>query len=325
MPGRTKPQFHIGIITPAPPRSRAGNRVTALRWARVLRQLGHRVSVAESYAGERYDLLIALHARKSHAAICAYHDLHPGKPLLVALTGTDLYADLKTSTEARQSLALATHLILLQPKASAALPKAHRHKARVIYQSVPPIYNFKSPTPHPSFRICVICHLRTVKDPFRTAEAVRLLPPASRAQVMHLGGALDEQMAERARQEMLDNPRYRWLGEQTRWRTRRWLAQSDLCVLSSRLEGGANVISEACVAGTPVLASRIAGNVGLLGADYPGYFKVGATRELARLLWRAETDATFLQALREHVNRLAGTFAPEREREAWRAVLAELG
>ena len=321
MPGPTK--LHIGIITPAPPHSRAGNRVTALRWARLLRQLGHRVTIRHDYAGEGCDLLVALHARKSHAAIRLFHDLHPDKPLLVALTGTDLYADLKTSAAARESLALATRLIVLQPRAIEALPKAHQHKARVIYQSVPPINYVR--LPHSAFRICVVGHLREVKDPFRTAAAARLLPAAAQAQVVHLGGALDETMAERARQEMQSNLRYRWLGEQPRWRTRRWLAQSDLCVLSSRLEGGANVISEACVAGTPVLASRIAGNIGLLGEDYPGYFNVGATRELARLLWRAETEAAFLQALREHVTGLAGKFAPELEREAWRVMLAELG
>ncbi len=323
MPGPTK--LHIGIITPAPSHSRAGNRVTALRWARLLRQLGHRVTIRQDYAGERCDLLVALHARKSHAAIRAFHDLHPDKPLLVALTGTDLYEDLKTSAAARESLALATRLIVLQPQAIEALPKAQQHKARVIYQSVPAIRNPQSAIRNRTFRVCVIGHLRTVKDPFRAAEAARLLPAESRAQIIHLGGALDEVMAERARQEMQANPRYRWLGEQPRGRTRRWLALSDICVHSSRLEGGANVISEACVAGTPVLASRIAGNVGLLGTDYPGYFKVGATRELARLLWRAETDATFLQALREHVTGLAGKFAPELEREAWCALLAELG
>ena len=65
-------------------------------------------------------------------------------------------------------------------------------------------------------------------------------------------------------------------------------------VLSSRSEGGANVISEAIVAGVPILASRMDGNVGLLGADYPGYFPVGDTQALARLLWRIEADAPFV-------------------------------
>lgn len=223
---QTKEQLHFGIITPAPPRSRAGNRMTALRWARLLRQLGHRVRVAESYADERYDWLIALHARKSHAAIRRFHELFPGQPLLVALTGTDLYVDLKTCATARASLAHATRLIVLQPKALAELPKRYHAKTRVIYQSVPPIKT--SHKPHAAFRMCVIGHLREVKDPFRAAAAARLLPAESRAQIIHLGGALDERMAEQARQEMQSNSRYRWLGEQPHWRARRWLAASDL-------------------------------------------------------------------------------------------------
>lgn len=95
-------------------------------------------------------------------------------------------------------------------------------------------------------------------------------------------------------------------------------------MLSSRLEGGANALAETIVAGTPVLASRIAGNIGMLGRAYPGYFKVGDTRGLARLLWRAESEADFLQELRSRVNELAANFAPERELAAWASLLGEV-
>jgi putative glycosyltransferase (TIGR04348 family) len=317
-------QLRIGIITPAPPHSRAGNRVTALRWARLLRQLGHRVSIKQSYAGEDYDLLIALHARRSHAAAQAFRAAHPDKPLIVALTGTDLYQDLPASAEARASLELATRLIVLQPKAIEELPAHAQAKARLIYQSVASDLRPQTSDLRPRFTVCVIGHLREVKDPFRTAEAARLLPAASRVRVLQIGGALDEAMAERARAEMRDNPRYRWLGEKPRWRARQLLAQSDLCVLSSRLEGGANALSEAIVAGTPLLASRISGNIGLLGEDYPGYFAVGDTRGLADLLWRAETEVEFLQDLRSRVSQLAERFQPQCEARAWQDLLAEI-
>jgi hypothetical protein len=223
-------KLRIGITTPAPPRSLHGNRVTALRWARLLRQLGHQVTLKQVYDGENFDLLIALHARKSHAAVRAFHTVHPARPLLLALTGTDLYQDLPADPAARASLDLATRLILLQPAAINQLPRRHRHKARVIYQSVTStkgqsnISNSKSQI----FRICVVGHLREVKDPFRTAEAARLLPATSRAQIIHLGAALDDAMAARARQEMQDNPRYHWLGEQPRWRARQLIARSHL-------------------------------------------------------------------------------------------------
>lgn len=64
-------------------------------------------------------------------------------------------------------------------------------------------------------------------------------------------------------------------------------------VISSVMEGGANVVSEACRAGLPVVASDISGNVGLLGDDYPGYFPVGNDTELARMLQRAEDSPVF--------------------------------
>ena len=140
-------------------------------------------------------------------------------------------------------------------------------------------------------------HLRPVKDPFRTAQAARLLPADSRIRVLHLGGALSEDMAEQARAEAADNPRYRWFGEQPRGKAQRILSRCRLLSLTSQLEGGANVISEALAVGVPVVSSRIAGSIGLLGADYPGYFPFADTRALADLLHRAETDTEFYNGL----------------------------
>jgi putative glycosyltransferase (TIGR04348 family) len=323
----------IGIVTPAPPRSRYGNRVTALRWAGILRRLGHRVSIIQAYEGEPYDLLVALHARRSYPSIRRFHLDHPERPLLVALTGTDVYQDLPGSRRARQSLEVATRLIALQPKAREALPSRLRPKMRVIYQSVsrgsgkdtkPQPRNPNAVSRWRSFDVCVIGHLRPVKDPFRAARASRRLPRASRVRVLHLGAAMDEGMARRARAEMRANPRYLWLGEQPHGRVQRILASSALCVLSSKLEGGANVVSEAIAAGVPLLASRIAGSVGLLGKSYPGYFRVGDTEELGRLLDRAETDPSFLRTLRRHCRKLAPLFDPGCERNAWGRLLQEL-
>jgi glycosyltransferase involved in cell wall biosynthesis len=171
--------------------------------------------------------------------------------------------------------------------------------------------------------VCVIGHLRPVKDPFRAALAARRLPSASRVRILHLGGVMEESMAVRARAEMKGNPRYRWLGEQPRARVQQILARSALCVLSSRLEGGANVLSEAIVAGTPVLASRIPGSVGILGEKYAGYFDVGDTRGLARLLERCENDPAFLARLKSDCMKLRPLFDPARERASWRKLIVE--
>src|SRR5258707_882618 len=132
----SKSEMKIGIITPAPPKSRYGNRVTALRWARILRKLGHSVGIKQAYDGERLELLIALHALRSHSSIARFHRENSAIPIVVALTGTDLYRDLQRSKRAQQSLELATRIVVLQPKALEGLRSHWRDKARVIYQSV---------------------------------------------------------------------------------------------------------------------------------------------------------------------------------------------
>jgi putative glycosyltransferase (TIGR04348 family) len=314
----------IRLITPAPAHSRKGNRITALRWARLLRQLGHRVVIEEGYAGGGCDLLVALHARRSYESAARFQQQHPELPLFVALTGTDLYQDIRFSCQAQESLEMATRLILLQPRGLLELPEHLRGKARVIYQSVERPRAVPPKSKH-SFDVCVLGHLRPVKDPFRTARAARLLPPASRIRVLHVGGALTEDMAEQAAGEMTENCRYHWLGELPRWQAQRVLARSHLLSLTSEMEGGANVISEAVAASVPVVASRISGSLGLLGDDYPGYFPVGDTDTLAALLMRAETDPPFYTALQTAGARLAPLVEPERERQTWAALLAELG
>src|SRR4030095_8177435 len=184
-------------------------------------------------------------------------------------------------------------------------------KTRLIYQSVESKREPAKDSQHFSgtFNACVIGHLRAVKDPFRTAMAARLCPAASHVRVLQVGGAMTDAMAGRALKEMRVNQRYEWLGEQPRSRVQRILAKSQLCVLSSRMEGGANVLSEAVVNSVPILASRIPGNIGILGEDYPGYFGVGDTKGLARLLMRAETSPEYLADLTTRVIKLAPVFS----------------
>jgi len=310
------------MACPAPPTSRKGNRVTATRWATLLESLGHTVTIAEEYDGGPYDLLIALHARKSHAAVQRFHRLHPDKPLVVALTGTDLYRDVHTSRSAQLSLEWADLLIVLQPLGRDELPAHLRWKVRVIVQSAVPTV----PRPKKSertFDVCVLGHLRAEKDPFRAALALGYVPEDSAIRIIHAGQAMSPEIAKRAKLLMRREPRYRWLGEVTNRKARAILAKSRLLVVSSRIEGGANVVSEALADQVPVIASLIPGNVGLLGPDYPGYFPVGDARALAKLLIQAETDRAFYERL---ARRFAGgprEVSPAREREAWASVLHE--
>src|SRR3954463_14644866 len=82
------------IVTPAGAGLRNGNRHTALRWAALARAARHSVRVAVHWEGEPCDALIALHARRSHDSIARYRQQRPNGPLVVTLTGTDLYRDL---------------------------------------------------------------------------------------------------------------------------------------------------------------------------------------------------------------------------------------
>ena len=315
--------MRILIVTPAPPRSRYGNRVTALRWARILRGLGHRVTLVQAYQGQPCDLLIALHAVRSYAAVRSFRLLHPTRPVVVALTGTDIYRDLPKSKQGLETLEAATRLIALNSKAWERLPPRLRGKVRVIFQSAQA--PSAAPPGHPrGFAVCVVGHLRREKDPFRTALAVRGLPAHSVIRVLHSGKAMDGRMAALATGEERRNPRYRWLGELPPWRVRRLYRTCRLMVLSSRMEGGANVISEAAVAGLPVLAARIPGTVGLLGETYPGYFPVGDTRALKELLLKAEREPQFLARLRKWMEALAPRFRAESEAACWAALLEEL-
>jgi putative glycosyltransferase (TIGR04348 family) len=310
----------ILMVCPAPAKSRKGNRVTADRWARLLLELGHRVIIRQEYQGGSCDVLIALHARKSFPSVRRYRELYPQAPLIVALTGTDLYRDIHTKHLAEFSLEVADRLIVLQRCGMQELPARLRPKTRVIYQSAQPL-RVRPAKSQTFFDVCVLGHLRTEKDPLRTALALRRLPQASRMRVRHAGQALTTALAKQAQRAMARDPRYHWLGELPRGQARRLLAASHLLVVSSRMEGGANVISEAIVDGVPVLASRIPGNVGMLGSQYAGYFPVGDTEALARLLERADARPKLYARLSVQCARLAPQFAPVRERAAWQTLL----
>jgi len=313
----------IILVTPAVPGSRAGNRVTAVRWSRMLRSLGHTVQVVTEFHDQRGDLLLALHARRSAASVARFAKCRAGLPVVVALTGTDLYRDIRTHAAAQRSLELADRLVLLQPHGLAELPEPLHSKARVIIQSADPPRRRLRPLPF-VFEVCVAGHLRDVKDPFRAALAARRLPADSRIRITHIGAALSESMHRRAVQEAARNPRYRWRGCVSAGRAQALMARARLLLLTSKMEGGANVLSEAIVAGTPVLASRVSGSLGMLGEDYAGYFTVGDTNALARLMRRCESEPAFLELLERQCTARRPLFDPSRERAAWESLLESI-
>jgi putative glycosyltransferase (TIGR04348 family) len=315
----------VRIATPYAASANNGNWRTAARWARLLRDrfpvIVQAPGDAERAIAAR-ECLIALHARRSHRVIRDWREAHPTDPLIVVLTGTDLYRDLSYSDEARDSLELADRLIVLQEDGVRHLPAQHRSKARVVYQSA----RLLVPAAKADGRLnCIlVAHLRSEKDPLTVLAAWHQLPADAALFLNIVGDSLEPALARAVREAMSGDQRIRWLGAQPYPRTRQLIKRAHLMIVSSLMEGGANVISEAVTAGTPVLGSRISGNVGMLGAAYPGYFPVGDAQALAALLSCCIEDASFYAALKRRCRARRSHFSPQRERSSLLAVLREL-
>lgn len=311
----------IAIVTPAAVGSRSGNRHTAQRWAAMLRAVGHKVCVATEWNAAPTDILFALHARRSHASVLRYRQAYPEGNLVVVLTGTDLYRDIRDDAGAQLSLKLAERLVVLQEQGVDELPRQYRAKTRVIYQSAR--VKTRTITAKQLFRVCVLGHLREEKDPLRAAFALQLIPPEERIELVHLGNALSPALAAQAKALMLREARYRWLGGVAHSRALDWLGRSQLMVISSRMEGGANAIAEAVCAGVPVLASAIAGNIGMLGSGYPGYYPLADETALARLLTKALRHQAYYQSLKRGIAARRHLFRPQSEQAGLIRLLRE--
>lgn len=313
----------ISLITPGPKSPRGGNRVTAERWAAILRKLGHQPAIAATWDGKSADMMIALNAWRSAESIRRWREAIPEAPLVVALTGSDIYRYQHSHPEETlESMARADRLVGLHDLVHNDIPVHFHRKLVIIHQSAPVVRRVKPVVRW--FEVLVVGPLREEKDPMRTAFAVRELPESSRLRVVHLGGADEPVWADSARGEMERNPRYVWKGDVSHGEVRRTMARARLMVLSSHLEGGANAISEAVMTRLPVLATAIPGSVGLLGLDYPGYFPIGDAVALRQLLQRCEDDPDFLVLLARQCQTRMDLFRPTRERAAWRALIAAL-
>ena len=307
----------VTIVSPALAEANNGNWQTAMRWARFLAP-SYDVNIAPSWMpaiGATPDLLIALHARRSAAALAEFARAHPASPKVLVLTGTDLYRDIIDDPAAQASLARADVLVLLQEAGVAVLPPEHRAKARVIWQSAPSLPCVPRAAGAVDSTFTMVGHLRPEKDPLTFMRAAQLVTHG-RARFVHVGGALDPHLATAAEATAAADPRYQWMGNLNHDAARMALACSDAMVIASLMEGGANVIIEAVTSGVPVLASDIDGNRGMLGPGYEGYFPVGDAPALAALMERCMLDHAFLARLRAQCSVRAALFAPEAERAA---------
>jgi putative glycosyltransferase (TIGR04348 family) len=314
----------VVIVSPYLRAANNGNWRTAERWRRHLAGVcqARIVDIWPDRRAASDAAMIALHARRSAAAIAAWHAAYPHRGLAVVLTGTDLYRDIHGDAAARRSLDHAQLLVTLQERAPLAVPEAVRAKARVIYQSVtarPPLDKSRR-----HLRALAVGHLRDEKSPDTLFAAACLLAARGDIRVDHIGAGLDPALADAARATMAAAPHYRWLGGLAHESVRRRIQRAHLLVHPSRMEGGAHVIMEAAASGTPVLASRVEGNVGMLGEDYAGYFPWGDAAALTELLVRCREDAAFLRTLGAQCSQRAPLFAPAAEAAALRRLVSDL-
>jgi len=319
----------IVIVSPALRASNNGNWQTARRWQQHLAATySARIVNAWPDADAECDaIMIALHARRSADAIAAWSTAHPGRGLGLVLTGTDLYRDIETDPRAQHSLDLAQALVVLQELGPLALPVEVRDKARVIFQSTTARQALSKSTHR--LRAVMVGHLREEKCPETLFAAARLLGQHRDIFLDHIGKPLDPALSEAARATTAVAPNYRWLGGLSHEAVRRRIQRAHLLIHASRMEGGAHVIMEAVASGTPVLASRIDGNVGMLGPHYAGYFPLGDADALAALILRCHENLSrrehdFLQSLTDQCRQRMPLFEPERERSAVVSLVEDL-
>jgi putative glycosyltransferase (TIGR04348 family) len=267
------------------------------------------------------DVLIALHARRSYSSIAAWYAQRGSEGLCVVLTGTDLYRDIKQDPHAQQSLVWAKRLVVLQPAGLVELPTKFQDKTRVLFQSTTRQTLSKT---NRHVRAVMVGHLRSEKSPQTFFEAATLLAERSDIELCHIGGEHDQVLAQQAHDTAAKHPNYRFLGARSHEQTRRYIQRSHALVHPSVMEGGAHVIMEAICSGVPVLASRIAGNIGMLGEDYAGFFEVGDARELARLLVRFREDASYAAQLQMQCAQRAYLFEAARERSGLITIVENL-
>lgn len=316
----------ICIFTPATAAGRTGNWVTAERWQRLLSAANHQVVVAHQadFNFGNFDLLIGLHAKRSGSVLLQFKKNYPDRPAIVAMTGTDVYRDLAAGRRRKSATAIRTldvcdRIILLQPLMGKRLRKSWRDKSDVVMKDVQAnrveIQRDRG-AQNGSLKICVVGHLRSEKDPFRTALAIRKPVAEFRFQLTQAGAALSDSFRDRADREMQRNPDFRWLGSVAKSRVASLMSESNVLVNSSRMEGAPNVLFESLAIGLPILASKIDGHVGVLGSDYPGYFRVGDTAELRKLLIRYATDSKFQQRLSTRLRQVTQRLAAGNEQHA---------
>jgi putative glycosyltransferase (TIGR04348 family) len=314
-------RLNIVIVTPALADANNGNWQTAQRWSRLLSQ-AYRVRLAADWQAGDDDVLIALHARRSAAALARWKAQRPAAPAVLVMTGTDLYRDIQSDPSAQSSLRSADRLVVLNELGASALPPEMQTKVHVVLQSCSARQALPKTEHH--LRALMVGHLRDEKSPRTYFQAARFLHHRGDILLDHAGAALDPALGDEATALMASCPQYRWLGAVTHAQARQRIQAAHVLVHPSKMEGGAHVVTEAVRSGTPVLASRIDGNMGLLGVGYDGYFPPGDAAALASHLQRLRDTPAMLQQMAQQCAVRSALFDPTEESKVLHTLLRDL-
>lgn len=307
------------IVSPALASANNGNWQTAKRYRQLLKA-HFKVRLVGQWDGSKSDdLMLALHARRSHDSIAAWHAMHGARGLVVVLTGTDLYRDIEHHPQAQQSLDFASHLVVLQHMGLGALPARLRAKTSVVLQSTSSRVTLPKSTRR--IRAVMVGHLREEKSPQTLFEAAAILSEHPDIDIQHIGAEHDARLGQMAHQTAALYKHYQFKGALAHSETRRQIQRAHVLVHTSVMEGGAHVLMEAICSGVPVIASRISGNMGMLGEDYAALFPVGNSTALADMLIRFRHDAQFVHLLKAQCALRAPLFSAEQERQGLLTIL----
>ncbi len=309
------------MASPYPLEMLKGNVVTARRIASLLVEAGLEARVSYLWDGEEADVLIALHAVKGAEGVFRFKEAFPRGKVVSLLTGTDLYEMLPGGSRiGHQVLGLVDRIVVMTESAIEVLPAEVREKVVVIRKSLEP-FELGEVRTEEKMVISVLGHLRPVKRPFATIEAVSKHPEWEEVRVWQIGEALGGDSERLAREWEKRDSRYRWWGGLPRNEGVRLCAAGWLTVNSSLAEGASNAILEAMTLGVPVLASKIPGNIGLLGEGYSGYFEEA---DLEVVLGEIVTGNVDLKEWVAEAKERLGLFSREAETNSWLELLSHL-
>lgn len=326
----SNPKPKVTIVTPSLAAANNGNWQTVRRWARAIAPVAQ-VSILQHWPGddpsaEESDVLIALHARRSAPSISNWYARHGSRGLAVIMAGTDLYRDINYDPDAQRSLQQAHSLVVLQEKAPEALAPAERKKTRIIFQSTSQRKPLSKTLRH--LNVLMVGHLRPEKAPQTLFQVAHLLKDHRDIYIEHIGRVLEPALGKAAQQTMIEAPNYRWLAELPHAIVRRRIQRAHLLVHTSEMEGGAHVVMEAVNSGTPVLASDVDGNIGMLGKNYQGYFPFNNANVLAERIKECRATQNdkngLLNVLSEQCHHRAKLFDPKVEQHAIQTLVKDL-